>query len=523
MSNKALIRSYVNSRFLDGDGPRATLVNPATEEPLAEIAAAPIDWKQALGHARAGGAALREMTFAQRGEILRALSKLMHMHRDELIALAIANGGNTRGDAKFDIDGASGTLAAYAELGGQLGAVKFLTDGDGVQLTRSVRFFGQHIAVPRAGVAVHINAFNFPAWGMMEKAAVALLAGMPVVTKPATSTALVAHRMVELAVEAKLLPDGALSFVAGSVGDLLAHLGGQDVLAFTGSSDTGAELRRHPNVIGSSVRVNVEADSLNAAVLGPDADGEAYAQFIADVVRDMTQKTGQKCTAIRRVLVPEPLVERAREELLERLSAIKVGDPAREEVSMGPVATARQLADVRAGIARLKKEADAITGGEGAVEALGVPSGKGYFVAPTLLQSRGDGEAVHAHEVFGPVATVISYSGEARDAVALVARGGGGLVSSVYSDDRAFLGDLALGLAPYHGRLFLGSSKLAGHAVGPGTVLPQLVHGGPGRAGGGEELGGARGLAFYLQRTAIAGDKPILEALFKGARPQDGG
>jgi oxepin-CoA hydrolase/3-oxo-5,6-dehydrosuberyl-CoA semialdehyde dehydrogenase len=298
-------------------------------------------------------------------------------------------------------------------------------------------------------------------------------------------------------------------------------LSGQDVLAFTGSSDTGAELRRHPNLIGSSVRVNVEADSLNAAVLGPDAapGSEAYAQFIADVVRDMTQKTGQKCTAIRRVLVPESALEAAREEFVERLGAIKVGDPAREEVTMGPVATARQLADVRAGIAKLRAEADAITGGGGETAPIGVPAGKGFFVPPTLLQLRGDGAAVHAHEVFGPVATVIPYSGAVADAVALVARGGGGLVSSVYSDDRAFLGEAALGLAPHHGRLFLGSSKLSGHAVGPGTVLPQLVHGGPGRAGGGEELGGARGLAFYLQRTAIAGDKPILEALF---RPQAG-
>jgi oxepin-CoA hydrolase/3-oxo-5,6-dehydrosuberyl-CoA semialdehyde dehydrogenase len=362
----------------------------------------------------------------------------------------------------------------------------------------------------------------------MEKAAVALLAGVPVVTKPATSTALVAHRMVELLVEKQLLPAGALTLVEGSVGDLLAHLRGQDVLAFTGSSSTSAELRRHANVIGSSVRVNVEADSLNAAVLGPDAarDSEAYAQFVADVVRDMTQKSGQKCTAIRRVLVPEASLESVREDLVERLSAVKVGDPAREEVTMGPVATARQLADVRKGIALLQKDADSLLGGDGTVGGdgpIGVPRGKGFFVAPVLLQVRaGQGEHVHSHEVFGPVATIVAYSGASGEAVTLVARGGGGLVSSVYSDDRAFLGEMALGLAPHHGRLFLGSSKLAGHAVGPGTVLPQLVHGGPGRAGGGEELGGARGLAFYLQRTAISGDKPILEALFRGGeRPSE--
>jgi 3,4-dehydroadipyl-CoA semialdehyde dehydrogenase len=511
-----ILRSYVGGRWHEHDGERPVLVNPSTEEPLAAAAGDGVDWQEALAHARRVGAAFRQLTFAERGQLLKAFSKLIHAHRDELIGLAVANGGNTRSDAKFDIDGASGTLAAYAELGAQLGDVKFLTDGEGIQLTRSVRFWGQHIAVPRAGVAVHVNAFNFPAWGLAEKAAVALLAGMPVVSKPATATAMVAHRIVELVVENKVLPEGVLSLVAGSVGDLLSRLEGQDVLAFTGSSQTARHLRGHQTVVAASVRVNVEADSLNAAVLGPDLErgSEGYSLFIADVVRDMTQKTGQKCTAIRRVLVPEAALEAVREDLVDRLSGIKVGDPAREEVGMGPVATAAQLRDVRAGIARLREEAESLFGGDGGVEPAGVPAGKGYFLSPVLLQARPDARAVHEHEVFGPVSTLLPYSGEAGEAVELVARGGGGLVSSVYSDDRKFLGEAVLGLAPYHGRLFLGSSKLGGHAVGPGTVLPQLVHGGPGRAGGGEELGGARGLAFYLQRTALAGDRPILEALF---------
>jgi 3,4-dehydroadipyl-CoA semialdehyde dehydrogenase len=520
------IRSYVAGAWAEGGGKAQTLVNPATEEPVAEISAGAVDWGQAVAHARTrGGEALRALTFAERGQLVKALSKLVHAHRDELIALAIANGGNTRGDAKFDIDGAAGTLAAYGEVGIALGKVKFLVDGEAAQLTRSVRFVGQHIAMPRQGVAVHINAFNFPAWGMMEKAAVALLAGVPVISKPASSTALVAARMMELVVEAKILPEGALSFVAGGVGDLLSHLDGQDVLAFTGSSDTAQGLRAHKDVVAQSVRVNVEADSLNAAVLGRDLarDSEGYALFVADVLRDMTQKAGQKCTAIRRVLVPADMIDAVREDLGERLGAIKIGDPSREDVGMGPVATKKQQEDVRAGIARLREEADSVFGGDGSVsEALGVPKGKGFFVGPVLLRVRDAKTAtrVHAHEVFGPVSTIIPYSGEAKDAVAIVARGGGGLVSSVYSDDRAFLGEMAFGLAPHHGRLFLGSSKLAGHAVGPGTVLPQLVHGGPGRAGGGEELGSLRGLAFYLQRTAIAGDKPILEALFH-QEPED--
>jgi oxepin-CoA hydrolase/3-oxo-5,6-dehydrosuberyl-CoA semialdehyde dehydrogenase len=516
------LRSFVAGRWHEGSGARAVLVNPATEEPLAEASAGGIDWKEALAHARNAGAIFRRLSFAERGLMLKAFSKLIHAHRDELIQLAVANGGNTRSDAKFDIDGASGTLAAYAELGAQLGDAKFLTDGEGIQLTRSVRFWGQHIAVPRAGVAVHINAFNFPAWGLAEKAAVALLAGMPVVEKPATATALVAHRIVELAVENKIVPEGVLSFVAGSVGDLLSHLNGQDVLAFTGSSDTARELRGHARVVAASVRINVEADSLNAAVLGPDLErgSEGYSLFIADVVRDMTQKTGQKCTAIRRVLVPEAMLDAVKEDLVDRLSSVKVGDPSREEVGMGPVATARQLADVRAGIARFRAESETLFGGDGSVEPFGVPAGKGYFVSPVLLQAKDGARAVHEHEVFGPVSTLLPYSGDAGEAIALVARAEGGLVSSVYSDDRKFLGEMALGLAPYHGRLFLGSSKLGGHAVGPGTVLPQLVHGGPGRAGGGEELGGARGLAFYLQRTALAGDRPILEAMFGGNKAE---
>jgi oxepin-CoA hydrolase/3-oxo-5,6-dehydrosuberyl-CoA semialdehyde dehydrogenase len=513
------LASYVCGRFVEGKDAPIVLVNPATEEPLAEARSGGWSVEEVLAHAHRGGAALRAMTFAARGELLKGLSRLVHAHRDELIALAIANGGNTRSDAKFDIDGASGTLAAYAELGAQLGETHLLVEGEPTQLTRSVRFVGQHVSVPRQGVAVHVNAFNFPAWNLAEKAAATLLAGMPIVSKPATATALVASRLVELFAESKLLPDGAFQMIVGGTGELLSRLSGQDALSFTGSSDTGAKLRGLPQVVAASVRVNLETDSLNAAVLAPELErgSEGYSLFVADVLRDMTQKTGQKCTAIRRVLVPAPLLDGVREDLTERLSAIKVGDPAREEVTMGPVATAAQLKDVRAGIARLKKETRSVFGGDGEVEAVGVPKGKGFFISPVLLEA-GDASAahsVHEHEVFGPVATLLPYSGAPAEAIDLVRRGGGGLVSSVYSDDRGFLREMVSGIAAHHGRLFLGSSKLAGHAVGPGTVLPQLIHGGPGRAGAGEELGGPRGLAFYMQRTAIAGDKPILEALLR--------
>lgn len=511
------LSSYVGGEWKAGKGRAAVLLNPATEEPLAETSTEGLDFAQALAFARdVGGPALRALTFAERGALCAAMSKAIHAHRDELLDLAIANGGNTRGDAKFDVDGAWGTLAYYAELGKSLGDTRLLVDGDGIQLSRSPRFFGQHVQVPRVGVAVHVNAFNFPAWGFGEKAACAILAGMPVVTKPATSTAIVAHRIVEILVEQAVLPKGALSLVAGSPGDLLTHLGGQDVLSFTGSGDTAAHLRGLANIVSQSVRTNVEADSLNGAILGPDVElgSDTYGLFLRDVVRDMTQKAGQKCTAIRRVFVPADKLAQVKEDLVDRLKAMVVGDPSRDDVNVGPVATAAQLRDVRAGIERLAGENDYLLG-DGAFERRGVPDGKGFFIPPTLFCARDAASAkvVHAHEVFGPVATVLPYGGAADELAGPVGKGGGGLVCSVYSDDRAFTGDVLFAIAPFHGRVVLGSEKIADQMPGPGAVLPQTIHGGPGRAGGGEELGGLRGLGFYSQRVAVQGSRPILEAL----------
>ncbi|WP_437682859.1 3,4-dehydroadipyl-CoA semialdehyde dehydrogenase [Sorangium sp. So ce131] len=516
------LESYVAGAWSAGRGKSHELVNPATEEPIAETSTEGIDLAAAVAFARAeGGPALRALTFEGRGALLRAMSRAAHAHRDALLEVAITNGGNTRGDAKFDVDGAIGTLAYYADLGAQLGDARLLVDGDGVQLGRSPRFFGQHILVPRPGVAVHINAFNFPAWGLAEKAACAILAGMPVITKPATSTALVAYRLMKIFTEHAPLPRGALSFVAGPPGDLLEHLGGDDVLAFTGSSATGAALRLLPGLARESVRINVEADSLNGAVLGPDAapGSETYAMFLRDVARDMTQKAGQKCTAIRRIFAPAEVVAAVRDDLVERLREARVGDPAQDGVTVGPLTTADQLRGVRAGIERLAAGAAVAIGGSGPFEALGARDGKGYFVPPTLLVAEGpDGApAAHEHEVFGPVATLFPYDGSAARAAELLCRGRGSLVCSVYSDDRAFAAEVLLGVAPYHGRVLLGSEKIADQAPGPGTVLPQTVHGGPGRAGGGEELGGLRGLHLYSQRTAVQGARPILEAIL-GAR-----
>ena len=507
------LRSYVQDRWVAGEGTPATLFNPATEEPLAQTSTAGLDLAAALEHARAkGGPALRELTFAQRGELLRGWSKALHAHRDELIGLAIANGGNTRSDAKFDVDGAIGTLAHYAGLGAQLGSLKVLRDGETVQLGRTARYAGMHLLVPRDGVAVHINAFNFPAWGTAEKAATALLAGMPIISKPATSTALLAHRLSELG--ASLLPAGSFSFLCGSAGNLLELLGPQDVVAFTGSSQTAAKLREQLSRRGA--KLNVEADSLNAAVLAPDVEpGTAtWDLFVTEIARDMTQKAGQKCTAVRRIFVPAARLGEVQEALIERLGNIRMGDPSSPEVTMGPLATADQLRDVKAGVQRLAQESTVAFDGA-AAKPLAL-EGKGYFLAPVLLVSKDPAAAqvLHRDEVFGPVATLAPVAeGTANLAAQLVRRGGGGLVCSAYGDDRAFLTELTLAIAPYHGRIYLGSEKVVGQTFGPGTVLPQLVHGGPGHAGGGEELGGIRGMALYSQRVAVQGDRAILDAI----------
>jgi 3,4-dehydroadipyl-CoA semialdehyde dehydrogenase len=514
------VRSYLCGKWQDGQGVQAQLVNPATEEVIGEVAGGAPDAASALSYARdKGGAGLRALTFAKRGELLRQMARVIHKNRDELIELAILNCGNTRGDAKFDIDGATGALGHYAELGQTLGERRVLIDGDGIPLNRSARFYGQHVRVPRAGAAVFVNAFNFPAWGIAEKAASALLAGMPVIAKPATATALVAHRLVELLTAAGILPEGALQLLCGGVGDLLDHMTGQDVLSFTGSGETGARLRGHARLVAQNTHVNVEADSLNSAVLGPGvkSNSDTYDMFVSDVFRDMTQKTGQKCTAIRRAFVPRELCDQVQADLIERLRSVVVGNPASKSVTMGPLATAAQQRDVRAGLARLREESETLFGGDGTIAAQDVQAGKGFFVGPALLWNAKPeaARATHEHEVFGPVLTLMAYHGDPGEVSEWVRRGGGGLVSSVYSDDRAFLTSYIDGTASHHGRIYVGSAKVVGQTTGPGTALPELLHGGPGRAGGGEELGGLRGLSLYMQRTALEGDKALLDAIAK--------
>jgi len=510
------LKSFVCGAWHEARDGFVTLVDPATEQPVARASSAGIDFAAALAHARdVGGPALRDRTLAERGALLKAMSKALYERRDELLDLSMATTGTTRKDAKFDVDGATGTLAYYAALGQGLGDARVVADGDGEPLGRSARFWGRHVLVPRRGAAVHINAFNFPAWGFGEKAAAAILAGMPVIVKPATSTAWLAERCVEIVVEAGILPAGVLSLVCGGAGDLLAHLGPQDVLAFTGSADTALRLRSAENLLRDSTRVNIEADSLNAAVLGPDVapGSETWDLFVQEVVREMTQKTGQKCTAVRRIFVPRDRIDDVRDALADRLAATVTGAPSDGSVTMGPLATASQLADAVSGVARLRAAAEIVHGTGERVDGVGATAGKGYYFAPTLLRAQDAAAAgiVHRLEVFGPVATLLPYDGSADHAAPLVGLGGGSLVTSLYSDDEDAVESFVLHGAAYCGRLYLGSEKMAAQAPGSGVALPQSVHGGPGRAGGGEELGGVRALGLYSQRVALQGGRRVVD------------
>jgi oxepin-CoA hydrolase/3-oxo-5,6-dehydrosuberyl-CoA semialdehyde dehydrogenase len=516
------LTSFLHGAWVHGHGSATVLHNATTEEPVATASTHGLDMAAALRWGReVGGPNLRRLTFTERGVILKKLADAIVAHRDELLLLGILNAGNTRSDAKFDVDGASATLAYYAELCKSLGDARYLVDGEPIPLGRSSRLSGQHVFVPKMGVAIHINAFNFPAWGLAEKAATAIAAGMPFIAKPATSTALLAHRMFEVMLRCGALPDGAAQLICGSVGDLFDHLGSQDVVAFTGSADTAAKLRGHKRVLAKGIAINVEADSLNVAVCGPDLESghPTYDLFLSCVVKEVTQKAGQKCTAIRRIFVPADKLEWVVPDLVDRLSQHKVGAPNLDDVTIGPLSTAQQKADAQAGIRKLAQEAKIVLGGPDKLELHGTDPSRGYFVMPTLLVAESVDllHAVHEHEVFAPVATVIPYT-DTEQLVAMVARGEGGLVASIYSDDKTFLNDSVLGMAPYHGRICVGSEKVAGAFVPPGTVMPQLLHGGPGRAGGGTELGGTRGMTLYMQRTALQGFGPYLESLASGGK-----
>ncbi len=511
-----VLQSYLGGKWQAGAERGAPLVNPCDGTVLAWASSKGLDLKAALDYSRnVGGPELRKLRYAQRAELLGKIADLLATRRDEWYEIARKNSGNTKADAAIDVDGSIGTLKYFAKIGAKLGDAHMLRDGSPMRLARDQNFQGLHVGVPLDGVAVHINAFNFPAWGLWEKAAVSLLAGVPVLSKPATSTAWLAQEMVHAVIDAGILPPGALSILCGSPNDLLDHLRLGDALAFTGSADTGEGIRQHPRIRHQGVRVNIEADSLNAALLGPDAapGSPSFDFFVREVVREMTSKTGQKCTAIRRVLVPAEHAAAATDAIAAALAKVVVGDPANASVSMGPVVNMAQRKSVEEGIRKLSAQATIAYWPE-PFAPVDADAAKGAFVPPTLLKLSNsvDGEMVHDLEIFGPVATVVPYRDKA-DAFAVARRGGGSLAASVFSGDTAFLAEAAVALGTTHGRLLLVDPAIGDSHPGHGIVLPSLMHGGPGRAGGGEELGGLHGLWFYHQRVAMQGSATTLSAL----------
>jgi 3,4-dehydroadipyl-CoA semialdehyde dehydrogenase len=523
MSTPEHLDSYLAGRWLRGEGVETRLTDPVKGDELATVSAKGLDLKGALDFARAKGqAALRAMSYAERAKLVGAVADVLAANRARYETIAVANSGNTKIDAAIDIDGGIGTLKYYARLGQNLGEARMLLDEKPVRLAKAENYQAIHLMVPRRGVAIHINAFNFPSWGLWEKAAVALLAGVPVVAKPASSTALLAHAMVQDVIAAKTLPEGALSLICGGAGDLLGALTSDDVIAFTGSADTARGIRGQANVVARSVPVNIEADSINAALLAPgEAAGSAsFDAFVREVTREMTVKAGQKCTAIRRVFVLAGMADAVTDALAAKLKGTKVGDPREESTRMGPVVTKGQQAAAFDGIRRLAAEAAVVCGGPDAPALDGIDQAKSAFVAPTLLRAKdaAGARAVHEVEVFGPAATVIPYRDE-RDASALIARGGGSLVASVYGEDKDFLARIVSEIGPSHGRILAVDPGIASAHTGHGIVMPQCNHGGPGRAGAGEELGGLNGLRLYHQRLAVQGSTDLLTSLQAKAAP----
>jgi len=511
------LQSFIAGQWL-GSQPSQALRSALNGKTVAHLHGDAIDFAQAVDHARRVGLpALLALDFQQRAAVLKALAKHIATHKEALYAVS-AHTGATRSDSWIDIEGGSGTLFAYAGVGGnELPSGNLVHEGPVLSLGKTGAFAGTHILVPRHGVAVHINAFNFPIWGMLEKFAPSFLAGMPCIVKPASATSYLTEACVRVMHDSGLLPPGALQLVIGGTGDLLDQLNGQDVVTFTGSADTAAKLRVHPNLVRHSIPFNAEADSLNCSILGPDVtpDDAEFELFIKEVAREMTVKAGQKCTAIRRAIVPRQQLDAVASALRARLAKVVVGDPAVEGVKMGALASHAQLADVAERVAQLRHHTELLCGGEPA-QPLGAGTEHGAFFAPTLLLARQPlaNAEVHSIEAFGPVSTLMPYAdGDLDEALALAALGQGSLVGSLVTRTPAIAARAIPVAARHHGRLLVLDAAAAAESTGHGSPLPQLKHGGPGRAGGGEELGGLRAVKHYLQRAAVQGSPTMLAAI----------
>jgi len=525
------LQNYAENQWIEGSDDGRELRSAVDGRTVASITSDGVDFGGMLDYARrVGGANLRQYTFHDRAFMLKDLAKFLMEQKKDFYTLSTETGA-TKSDSWIDIDGGISTLFVYSSKGRrEMPNDTVYLDGPTEVLSREGTFVGQHLFTPRHGAAVHINAYNFPCWGMLEKLAPCLLAGVPAIVKPASSTAYLTELMVRRIVESGILPEGSVQLICGSVGDLFDHLNCQDLVAFTGSKNTAEMLQQNPRIVSESVHFTAETDSLNASILGPDATpGTAeFDLFIKEVVREMTSKAGQKCTAIRRIIAPSNMAADVVRELSTALGDIRVGHPASKEVDMGALASHGQRDEVRSRIEELSAEAEVVFGNQSDFDVTDADAEKGAFFMPTLLHCDKplNADRVHSVEAFGPVSTVLPYD-NLDEAIELARLGGGSLAGSIITNDNAVARELVLGTAPWHGRMIVINRHCAAESTGHGSPLPHLVHGGPGRAGGGEELGGIRGALHYMQRTAIQGSPATVAAIgnrwVKGGDEKDPG
>jgi len=507
------LQNYALGKWTAGEGKEKALYNAITGEQIATASSEGLDFAAMMDYARKVGApALRKMTFQERGLMLKALAMHLMSLKAKYYTVS-AQTGATKVDSWIDIEGGIGNLFANASLRRQFPDEPFYIDGETAPLSKGGTFIGHHIMVPKQGVAIHINAFNFPIWGMLEKIAVNFMAGVPAIVKPATLTSFLTEVMVKDIIDSRILPEGALQLICGSANGILDHVTNQDVVTFTGSASTGKMLKSHPRLLEEAVPFNMEADSLNASILGEDAvpGTEEFELFIKEVQREMTVKAGQKCTAVRRIIVPEKLVEDVQIALGKRLSQTTIGDPSIEGVRMGSLAGLEQVKEVREKVEQLSKTQKMVFGNLDNYEVIGADKNKGAFMSPILFVNDNPFVNTDCHniEAFGPVSTIIPYK-NLDEAIELAKMGKGSLVCSIVTNDDKIAKEFVMGAACMHGRILILNAACAKESTGHGSPMPLLTHGGPGRAGGGEEMGGKRGILHYMQRTAIQGSPTMI-------------
>ena len=512
------VKNYAQGKWIEGDGDGQSLFNAITGETIGTVSSKGLDFPAMMDYARkTGGPKLAKMTFQERGLMLKALALHLMSIKNKFYAVS-AQTGATKVDSWIDIEGGIGNLFANASLRRQFGDQPFYVDGETAPLSKEGTFIGHHIMVPKQGVAIHINAFNFPVWGMLEKIAVNLMAGVPAIVKPAALTSYLTELMVKEIVDSGILPEGSLQLICGSARGIIDHVTSQDLVTFTGSASTGMMLKATPRLIEEAVPFNMEADSLNASILGEDAvpGTEEFDLFIKEVQREMTVKAGQKCTAVRRIIVPEKLVEDVQIALGQRLAKTTVGDPAVEGVRMGSLAGLEQVTEVREKVEQLAKTQEIVFGDLENFEVTGADKNKGAFLSPILFLNTDPFKNTDCHnvEAFGPVSTIMPYK-DLNQAIELANMGKGSLVCSIITNDDKIAQEFVMGAAPMHGRILILNRACAKESTGHGSPMPLMTHGGPGRAGGGEEMGGKRGILHYLQRTAIQGSPTMLTKVTK--------